>query len=75
MDGRALYDSREQRDNSYSWVTFVASNLIVEIFWQSLASVVVFVVWYYPTGLWRNGSGAASPLGTVERGAMTFVMI
>ncbi|KAK3392792.1 AtrD, ABC-transporter [Podospora didyma] len=52
--GRALFEARERRSKSYSWTVFISANIIVEIFWQTIAAVLVFAVWYYPTGLWRH---------------------
>jgi ATP-binding cassette subfamily G (WHITE) protein 2 (PDR) len=51
---------------------FVAANVIVELFWQTLTSVLVFVAWYYPIGLWRNGD---PDFTTAQRGGLTFVII
>ncbi|KAI1432769.1 ABC-2 type transporter-domain-containing protein [Xylaria sp. CBS 124048] len=72
IDGRSLFESRERRSKTYSWTVFLASNIIVELVWQTLAAVLVFVLWYYPTGLWRNGD---ANFGTRERGALTFFII
>ncbi|KAM4066414.1 ABC-2 type transporter [Hirsutella rhossiliensis] len=71
-DGMALYEARERRSKSYSWSVFVAANLAVEIVWQTVAAVLVFTAWYYPTGLWRNGDTA---FGTADRGALSFVLV
>ncbi|KAI9043275.1 uncharacterized protein KD926_003805 [Aspergillus affinis] len=56
IDNRDQFEAREQQSKTYHWAVFVAANMIVEIVWQSLTSVLVFVAWYYPTGFWRNGS-------------------
>ncbi|KAI1076618.1 ABC-2 type transporter-domain-containing protein [Whalleya microplaca] len=72
MDGRALFEARESRSKSYSWTVFLASNILVEFVWQTIASVLVFVAWYYPTGLWRNGDASFS---TADRGALSFIVI
>ncbi|KAJ2998944.1 hypothetical protein NUW58_g161 [Xylaria curta] len=72
IDGRALFEARERRSKTYSWTVFLASNILVELVWQTLAAVLVFVLWYYPTGLWRHGD---HDFGSTERGALTFVII
>ncbi|ESZ90511.1 multidrug resistance protein CDR1 [Sclerotinia borealis F-4128] len=69
---RALFEARERKSKSYSWITFLTANVIVELFWQTVCSVVIFISWYYPTGLWRNGDPS---FGTVERGSLVFVLI
>ena len=71
-DHRALFEARERRDRSYSWTVFIASSVLVEMFWQTLVSALVFVAWYYPTGMWRNGDEA---LSTAERGALLFCLV
>ncbi|KAH9984294.1 putative ABC multidrug transporter [Xylariaceae sp. FL0662B] len=71
-DGRALFEARERRNRSYSWVVFIASNVIVELCWQTLVGVLVYITWYYPTGMWRNGDANFS---TTERGGLIFTLI
>lgn len=69
---RSLFEARESRSKSYSWTVFLAANVIVELWWQTVASVVVFVSWYYITLLWQNGDAS---FGIVERGGLVFVLI
>ncbi|KAF2837385.1 hypothetical protein M501DRAFT_995996 [Patellaria atrata CBS 101060] len=69
---RGLFEARERRSKTYSWVVFLTTNIVVEIFWQTLTSVLVYVAWYYPTGLWRNGDVNFT---VSERGALTFVIL
>ena len=69
---RALYEVRERPSKTYSWKAFMVANILVEIPWNTLMSVIMFVCWYYPIGLYRN----AEPTGTVhERGALMFLLI
>jgi ATP-binding cassette, subfamily G (WHITE), member 2, PDR len=51
---RTLYESRERQSRTYHWATFVLSNILVELMWNSLAALFTWVVWYYPMGLYRN---------------------
>jgi len=51
---RALYEVRERPSKAYSWKAFMISNIVVELPWNSLMSVLIFVCWYYPIGLYRN---------------------
>jgi ATP-binding cassette, subfamily G (WHITE), member 2, PDR len=71
-NGRSLFESRENRSKTYSWVVFVSANIIVELCWQTVASVLIFVIWYYPTALWRNSD---PNFGMIERGGLVFVLI
>ncbi|KAH8893926.1 ABC transporter-like protein [Thozetella sp. PMI_491] len=70
INGRRLFEARERHSQSYHWAVFIISNLIVELAWQTLISVVVFLSWYYPLGLYRS-----LPSGTAERGAIAFLMV
>ncbi|KAF2022234.1 hypothetical protein BU24DRAFT_471381 [Aaosphaeria arxii CBS 175.79] len=72
VTNRDLFEARENRSETFSWVVFVAANIIVELVWQTLTAVLVFVTWYYPLGLWRNGN-ALMPAS--ERGGLAFAMI
>jgi ATP-binding cassette subfamily G (WHITE) protein 2 (PDR) len=69
---RALYEVRERPSKAYSWKAFMISNIVVELPWNTLMSVLVFVCWYYPIGLYRN----AEPTDSVtSRGAMMWLFI
>ena len=50
---RSLYEVREKPSKAYSWAAFLIANIIVEVLWQMLLSVVVFVSYYYPVGFWQ----------------------
>ncbi|KAF1959984.1 P-loop containing nucleoside triphosphate hydrolase protein [Byssothecium circinans] len=47
-------------------------NFIVEIAWQTLMSVILFVCWYYPIGMQRNGESTCD-IG--ERSGVIFLFI
>lgn len=67
---RALYEVRERPSKAYSWKVFMVANIFVELPWSTLMSILVFVSWYYPTGMYRN----AIPEGQVaERGALMWL--
>ncbi|KAF2678717.1 P-loop containing nucleoside triphosphate hydrolase protein [Lentithecium fluviatile CBS 122367] len=71
VENRDLFEAQEYKSRTYSWSVFVASNILVELVWQSFSSVLVFVAWYYPTGLWKNGDTSFT---AVERGALTVLV-
>ncbi|KAF7560817.1 hypothetical protein G7046_g3318 [Stylonectria norvegica] len=69
---RSLYEARERPSKVYSWKIFMLSQIIVELPWNSLMSVIMFFCWYYPVGLYRN----AVPTDAVtERGALMFLFL
>jgi ATP-binding cassette subfamily G (WHITE) protein 2 (PDR) len=69
---RDLFEAREQQSKSYSWIIFVTANVIVELVWQTFTAVLVFVAWYYPLGLWKNGDPS---MLTAERCGLAFAVI
>ncbi|KAF5125052.1 ZEB2-regulated ABC transporter 1 [Metarhizium anisopliae] len=69
---RHLFEVRERDSKLYSWVVLVAANLIVEVAWFTLISVFIFVCWYYPTGMYRNGDAS---FGVIERGGLAFMLL
>jgi ATP-binding cassette subfamily G (WHITE) protein 2 (PDR) len=69
---RALYEVRERPSKTYSWKAFMISNIFVELPWNSLMAVLIFICWYYPIGLYRN----AEPTDAVtQRGGLMFLLI
>lgn len=69
---RSLYEVRERPSKTYSWQTFMISNIVVELPWNTLMAVLIFLCWYYPIGLYRN----ATPTNTVtERGGLMFLLV
>ncbi|EOD52225.1 putative abc transporter cdr4 protein [Neofusicoccum parvum UCRNP2] len=51
---RALAEARELPSKTYSWKVFILSNILLEIPWQTLISVTVFLVWYFPLGMYST---------------------
>ena len=69
---RALYEARERPSKAYSWKAFMISNIVVELPWNTLMSVLLFVCWYYPIGLYRNTEATDS---TTLRGAQMWLFV
>ncbi|EER38850.1 ABC drug exporter AbcA [Histoplasma capsulatum H143] len=51
---RALFEVRERPSKIYRWSTFILSNIIVELFWNTLMAVLMYFCWYYPIGFVQN---------------------
>ncbi|KAL4938956.1 hypothetical protein BDV06DRAFT_231366 [Aspergillus oleicola] len=69
---RDLYEVRERPAKTYSWKAFMLSNILVELPWNSLMSLIMFLCWYYPVGLYHN----AQPTDDVAlRGAQMWLFI
>lgn len=69
---RSLYEVRERPSKTYSWQVFITSNIIVELPWNTLCAVIIFVSFYYPIGMYKNAVAAGQ---TVERGGLFFLFI
>ena len=69
---RALYEARERPAKTYSWAAFMLANILVEIPWSLLCSVLLYATWYYPIGLYHN----AEFTDTVhEKGTLAWLFI
>ncbi|PGH03637.1 hypothetical protein AJ80_08658 [Polytolypa hystricis UAMH7299] len=69
---RSLYEARERPAKAYSWQAFMMANIIAEIPWNALMSVLIFVCWYYPIGLYANASNSDQ---LTERGGLMFLLV
>ncbi|RDW60660.1 AtrD-2 [Coleophoma cylindrospora] len=72
---RALYEVRERPSKTYSWIVFILANIIVEIPWNTLMAVFVYVSWYYPIGLYKNALNAIGGSQFTERSGLMFFYV
>ncbi|KAM0275882.1 hypothetical protein ACHAQH_007312 [Verticillium albo-atrum] len=69
---RELYEARERASRTYSWIVFMLVNVIVELPWNSLAGLLIYLTFYYLVGMHRN----AEPTDSVtERGGLMFLFL
>ncbi|KAK8129017.1 ABC transporter CDR4 [Apiospora sp. TS-2023a] len=68
---RKLYEVRERPSKTYSWKVFMLSQVLTEIPWNSLASVFMWALVYYPVGLYKNAGAAGQ---THERGVLMWLL-
>ncbi|KAI0028777.1 AtrD, ABC-transporter [Vararia minispora EC-137] len=69
---RDLYEVRERPSKAYSWKAFMLANILVELPWNTIAGLFLFVCWYYPIGLFRN---AEFTHAVTERGGLMFLFV
>lgn len=69
---RSLYEVRERPSKVYSWKVFMLSQIIVELPWNTIMAVLMYICWYYPVGLHKNAEAAGQ---TSERGALVFLFL
>ncbi|KAL4903558.1 hypothetical protein BDW74DRAFT_185970 [Aspergillus multicolor] len=53
---RDLYEARERPSNIYAWPAFMLASMAVEIPWNSLAAILIYLPFYYLIGMDRNAS-------------------
>ncbi|KAF4984703.1 hypothetical protein FZEAL_143 [Fusarium zealandicum] len=68
---RSLYEVRERPSKTYSWKVFMLSQIVVEMPWNTLMSLLMFVCVYYPVGFNNNAADAGQ---TVERGGLMWLL-
>ncbi|KAL5483571.1 SNQ2_6 [Sanghuangporus weigelae] len=54
IDARQVYELQERHSRMYSWSAFLATHLLVELFWNIISSVLFFSAWYWVTGFPTN---------------------
>lgn len=64
---RSLYEVRERPSKAYSWIAFLIANIVVELPYQIVLSVLMWTGWYWPV-FNKNQSGE-------QRGLMLLIMI
>ncbi|KAH8812853.1 ATP-binding cassette transporter [Xylogone sp. PMI_703] len=68
---RSLYEVRERPAKTYSWKIFMLSQILSEIPWNTLGSVFMWALFYYPVGLYKNAQAAGQG---AERGALMWLL-
>jgi len=70
-DRRDLFESRERPSKMYSKHAFILTSVTAELPWQTLTAIPVFLLWYFPTGIYLNSEGVER----IERGALLFLLL
>ncbi|KAI5464906.1 ABC-2 type transporter-domain-containing protein [Mariannaea sp. PMI_226] len=53
---RSLYEVRERPSKAYSWMAFIIANVLVEIPYQIITSILIWACFYYPViGIQSSG--------------------
>ncbi|KPM43984.1 ABC transporter CDR4 [Neonectria ditissima] len=69
---RTLYEGRERSSKTYAWYVFVVANLIVEMPWNSVAAIVIYLPFYFLVGMYKNGEVSNTEH---ERGGLMFLLL
>ncbi|RCK65837.1 Multidrug resistance protein CDR1 [Candida viswanathii] len=71
VKNRDLFETREAPSRTFSWFTFISSQISSEIPFQLALGTIAYFSWYYPVGLYRN----AEPTDSVHsRGAFMWLL-
>jgi ATP-binding cassette subfamily G (WHITE) protein 2 (PDR) len=73
MERRDMYAAVERRSKTYNWKVLISANMLANMPWQFLLSIAIFLVWYYPVGLFNQGDSDSA--GEHERGALMFLCV
>ena len=56
---RALSEAWERAAKIYSWQVFLGSSILTKVLSQTVETVLEFVYWFYPVGMFRNANSTA----------------
>lgn len=69
---RSLYEGRERSSKTYAWYNFILANVVVEMVWNSVAALAVYLPFYFLVGMYKNGDITDTQN---ERGALMFLLV
>ncbi|KAG9770930.1 pleiotropic drug resistance protein, ABC superfamily, partial [Aureobasidium melanogenum] len=58
MTQRSLYEVRERPAKTYSWAVFMLAQIVAELPWYTVSSVLMYVTFYFPVGFYSNAEQA-----------------
>lgn len=68
---RSLYEVRERPAKTYSWKVFMISQILSEIPYYAVASLLMWACFYFPVGFYQNANVADQ---SVERGILMWLL-
>ncbi|KAF5635813.1 ABC transporter CDR4 [Fusarium sp. NRRL 52700] len=68
---RTLYEGRERSSKTYAWYNLILANTVVEMAWNSVASLAIYFPFYFLVGMYDNGRVTDTQH---ERGAFMFFL-
>ncbi|KAF1948168.1 putative ABC transporter [Byssothecium circinans] len=69
---RSLYEARERKSKTCMWQAFLIASILVEVFWNTVAALIMFPCWYYPMHLYQN---AMQTNAVHARGFLMFLLL
>ncbi|RHZ57995.1 uncharacterized protein CDV56_104774 [Aspergillus thermomutatus] len=68
---RTLYEARERPSKTYSWAVFMLANIVVELPWNTLAAVLIYLPFYYLVGMDKNAEATHT---VTQRSGLMFLL-
>ncbi|SCO76606.1 probable ABC1 transport protein [Fusarium oxysporum] len=68
---RTLYEGRERSSKTYAWYNLILANTVIEMAWNSVASLAIYFPFYFLVGMYDNGRITDTQH---ERGAFMFLL-
>ncbi|KAH7147453.1 ABC-2 type transporter-domain-containing protein [Fusarium sp. MPI-SDFR-AT-0072] len=68
---RTLYEGRERSSKTYAWYNLILANTVIEMLWNSMASLAIYFPFYFLVGMYDNGHITDTQH---ERGAFMFLL-
>ncbi|EMT74438.1 ABC transporter CDR4 [Fusarium odoratissimum] len=68
---RTLYEGRERSSKTYAWYNLILANTVIEMAWNSVASLAIYFPFYFLVGMYDNGRITDTQH---ERGAYMFLL-
>lgn len=69
---RTLYEGRERSSKTYAWYNLILANTVIEMMWNSVACLAVYLPFYFLVGMHKNGRVTGTEH---ERGALMFLLV
>ena len=57
LETRRIYEVRERPSQMYSWSALLTAQLLTELPWNILSSILLFLTWYWTVGFANDRAG------------------
>ncbi|KAG2016847.1 hypothetical protein GB937_006049 [Aspergillus fischeri] len=68
---RTLFEARERPSKTYSWAVFMLANIVVELPWNTVAAVLIYLPFYYLVGMHKNAEATHT---VTQRSGLMFLL-
>jgi ATP-binding cassette subfamily G (WHITE) protein 2 (PDR) len=68
---RTICEGRERSSKTYAWYNLILANTVIEMLWNSIASLTIYLPFYFLVGMYDNGHATDTQ---DERAALMFLL-